>query len=134
MQIKKILPGILLSLASLVLVIGSLTFFDACESEGEMIMACHWARNAVVTAGIVLLAQSVLSVFIPDDKIKTGLYLGVFLLSIGVIFIPGTAIDLCMMDTMRCHSVFRPAVTIVSIILTVISGLFSVLGILKRSK
>ena len=36
------------------------------------------------------------------------------------IFVPGTLVSLCMMDTMRCHTVMRPFVMIMSAAVSVI--------------
>ncbi|EXM40391.1 membrane protein [Ruminococcus albus SY3] len=106
---------------SLLLAIGSLTFFRACDSAEGRHMACHWAQNAVTLIGIVLVLQSFIKLVINQKGIKTGLAIGTAALAIAVIFIPGTAINLCMMKTMRCHTVFRPAVTVVSSLLAIVS-------------
>lgn len=134
MKLKGIILGIAELIAALVLVIGALTFFSACESEGEMHMACHWAQNAVALSGVVISLLSLVRIFIPNRDIKTGLALGIFVTAVSVIFIPNTVISLCMMDTMRCHTIFRPAVTIVASIIIVISGLDTVIGFLRQGK
>ncbi len=84
-------------------------------------MACHWAQNAITLIGIVLVLQSFIKLVINQKGIKTGLAIGTAALAIVVIFIPGTAINLCMMKPMRCHTVFRPAVTVVSSLLAIVS-------------
>ncbi|SFB93291.1 DUF4418 family protein [Ruminococcus albus] len=106
---------------SLLLTIGSLTFFRACDSEEGRHMACHWAQNAVALIGIVLVLQALVKMFIRQNGIKTGIAISIFTLASAVIFIPSTAINLCMMKTMRCHTVFRPAVTVTASLLAVVS-------------
>ena len=114
------IKGIILSLAELivaaVLAVGSQSFFSACKSEGGMHMACHWAQNAVTLLAAVIALQALIKIFIPNKDIKTGLALSVFTLAVSAILVPGTVISLCMMDTMRCHAVMTPGVTVLSIL------------------
>ena len=37
-------------------------------------------------------------------------------LSVLALLLPGHLIDLCMMETMRCHTVMTPAVTVLSLL------------------
>ncbi|SDA24283.1 protein of unknown function [Ruminococcus sp. YE71] len=132
---KGNLAGIAEAAVSIFLTVGALTIFKVCEGgvNGKY-MTCHWAQNAVVLAGIVLSVQSLLRILIPNKGVKTGLSLSIFLLAAAVIFIPNTAINLCMMETMRCHTVFKPAVIVTSSVLTVISGLDAVIGLIRTGK
>ena len=134
MKLKGNISGIVEAALALVLVIGSLTVFRACDSEEGRHMACHWAQNAGTLSGAVLTVQSLLRIFIHNKGIKTGLSLRIFTLALSVIFIPGTVINLCMMETMRCHTVFKPAVIVIASVLTVVSGIDAVNGIIKTEK
>ena len=134
MKLKGNILGIAELIAALVLIIGALTFFSACESENGMHMACHWAQNAVALSGVVIALLSAVRVFIPNRDIKTGLMLGIFITAVSVIFIPNTVISLCMMDTMRCHTIFKPAVIITASVIAVISGVDTVVGFLRQGK
>ena len=131
---KKNILGIAELLTALLLTIGSVTFFKACgEHEGKF-MACHWAQNTVTLIGIVLSASALLRILLKNTGIKTGLSIGAFLLSVSVIFIPNNVISLCMMDSMRCHTVFEPAVIVIASVLAAVSGVDSVLGLIKAGK
>lgn len=134
MKIKGNILGIAEGIAALVLLVGSLTFFSACKGSEGKFMTCHWAQNTVSLIAAVLVLQSVLRIFIPDKGVKAGLALSVFLLSIAVIFVPGTLINLCMMDTMECHTVFKPAVIATGAALAVISGADTISGIIRSGK
>ena len=107
---------------------------DVEEITEEVYMACHWAQNAVVLIGSVLVLALLIRVFIPSRDIKTGITLTSFLLSIAAALIPGVFINLCMMDTMRCHSAFKPGVIAVSAVLAVLTGIDSAVGIVKGRK
>ena len=135
---KKNILGIAQLLTALLLTIGSVTFFKACgEHEGKF-MACHWAQNAVVLVGIVLTVLALARIVLRDDNIRTGLSIGIFALSAAAAFIPGTAINLCMMKDMACHTAFKPAVIIISVLLAVLSLADVIAGFVligkKRSK
>ena len=134
MKRKGIISGVIETVLSLLLTVGTHTFFKACEAEEGHFMNCHWAQNAVMLAGAVLTVLSLLRVFILNRDIRTGLSSGVFTLSVSVIFIPETLINLCMMETMRCHTVFKPAVIITASVLAVISGIDAVTGLLRSGK
>ena len=51
-----------------------------------------------------------------------------------MIIIPGHVISLCMMETMRCHSIFRPAVTVIGALLVIIAVIDAAAGIIKSGK
>ena len=131
---KRTIIGIAEGAAALVLTIGAFTFFKACGAHDGKFMACHWAQNAVILAGIVLTVLALVRIVFPDEKIKTGLSIGVFALSVSVIFIPGTVIDLCMMESMACRSTFKPAVIVVSAVLAVIALADVIAGFVKAKK
>ncbi|MBQ7070775.1 MAG: DUF4418 family protein [Ruminococcus sp.] len=126
--------GIAELLVAAALTLGSLFVFNACPGEDGKYMACHWAQNAVVLIGSVLVLALLIRVFIPSRDIKTGITLTSFLLSIAAALIPGVFINLCMMDTMRCHSSFKPGVIAVSAVLAVLTGIDSAVGIVKGRK
>ena len=57
-----------------------------------------------------------------------------FLTSVSVIFIPNNVISLCMMDSMRCHTTFKPAVIVIASVLGALAVVDSILGIIKTGK
>ena len=126
--------GIAEAAVSVLLTVGSLTFFSACGLHERKYMACHWAQNAVALIGIVLTIQSLARIFLKDRGRRTGLALSIFTLAVSAVFVPGTVINLCMMETMRCHTVFRPAVFVIGIVLALISGADAVISFVKSEK
>ena len=71
---KRTIIGIAEGVAALVLTIGAFTFFKACGEHDGKFMACHWAQNAVILAGIVLTALALVRIVFPDEKIKAFLH------------------------------------------------------------
>lgn len=131
---KKNILGIAELVLAALLTVGSFTFFKACgEHEGKF-MACHWAQNAVTLIGIVITLLALLRIILKNSGIKAGLAIGVFASAAAVIFIPNNVISLCMMDTMSCHTTFKPAVIVIASVLAAAAGVDSVLGIIKAGK
>ena len=135
---KRTILGLAQGIAALVLTIGAFTFFKACGGMDGKVMACHCAQNAVVLVGIVLTVLALARIVLRDDNIRTGLSIGIFALSAAAAFIPGTAINLCMMKDMACHTAFKPAVIVISVLLAVLSLADVIAGFVligkKRSK
>ncbi len=112
------LSDILLLVLSVAFLIGSRTVFLPCgaQEDGSW-MTCHWAGQAVSGLAAVLVVLAVLHILLSDARIKTGLSVAVLPVAVLTILIPGTLIPLCMMDTMRCHAVMRPAATVFSVLI-----------------
>lgn len=134
MKNKISISGIAELAAAVLLTVGSLTFFSACgEHEGKY-MTCHWAQNTVVLIGAVISLLALIRTVIRGSGIRTGLTFGIFALAVSEALVPQTVIDLCMMDTMQCHTTFRPAVTVISAVIAVIAGADTVIGLIRSGK
>ena len=110
-------------LLSAVLCFGTKFAFHACApKEDGSWMACHWAEQAVFGVGIVMLILSIIMTFcLKDGYSKSGVAVSIAVISTFSVMIPNHLIKLCMMTDMRCHSVMKPAVFILSILILVIS-------------
>ena len=106
----------LLALA-LILFVGLLTFLRPCgPKEDGSWMTCHWAGQALTGAAGAMLALALVRLFV-RGSVKLGLDIGAAALAVLVICIPEHLINLCMMDTMRCHAVMTPGVTVLSVLI-----------------
>lgn len=133
MKLKRHIPNIILLIFSSALCIGSFTFFSACAGHGVTVMACHWAQNAVTALGALLTGMSLAAIIVPDRKVKAGLELAAVLTAVLTAIVPGVVISLCMMNSMRCVSVFRPF-TILFASLTALAALASAVIHLKKKE
>ena len=116
--LKQRWAGIVLTALSLFLTIGVKTVFAACgPKEDGSWMACHWAEQAVFASGIVLSCISVMILLISDEKVRLGLSLAVIPAAAVTALIPGVFSGLCMMTNMHCHTVTRPSVTVISVLI-----------------
>lgn len=105
-----------LTLLCLILCFGTKLWFHACgPKEDGSWMNCHWAQQCVFGIGLVLSVTAVLHFCVQNRKIKAGLSLGMVPTAVLAAILPSNLVPLCMMHDMRCHSVMRPAVMIVSI-------------------
>ena len=122
---------IILVIVEVLFLTGVLTVFKACgpKDDGSW-MTCHWAGQAAIGVAVVLLIIAIVHMIVPAAKVKLGLALAIIPVSILVAVIPGCLINLCMMDTMRCHTVMRPFI----IIMSVITIILSVIDILVQRK
>lgn len=122
-SLTKNLTAIVMLILSLVLAIGSVLWFHACGAmEDGSYMPCHWAQHAVTFCGTILSVLTLLRLVLPKSRnLSRGLSLAVIVLAVGTAILPNTVIPLCMMTDMRCHSIMRPAVIVLCVLIAVAS-------------
>ncbi|MBR1821191.1 MAG: DUF4418 family protein [Clostridia bacterium] len=109
---KNNIPAIVVLILGLVIAVGSQTFLGACVHEDGSFGACHWASRAIMGVGGLMAVLALLALTVPGAGKRAGLYLAMLPTAALGLLTPGTLIDLCMMDTMRCRALMRPATTI----------------------
>lgn len=134
MKFKCLIPEIILLIISLLICIGSFTFFSACPVHDDAVMACHWAQNAVTALGALLSVMSVAAVAVPDRKFKAGLELSATLTAVLTALVPGVVINVCMMNGMRCVSTFRPFTILFASLAAVAALLCAILNLKRKEK
>ena len=111
------ITDVLLLVLNLIFFVGIQTVFAPCEARPDgSWMTCHWAGQAVIGIAAALLAIAVMHLVIPRTQVKIGLSLAVIPVSVLAFAVPDHLIDLCMMETMHCHTVMEPAVTVLSLL------------------
>ena len=112
---------------SVIFLTGIRTFFAPCgpKDDGSW-MTCHWAGQAITGIAAVLFVISVIHLFVKDARIKQGLSLAMIPVALLSAVLPGNLIGLCMMDTVRCHSVMRTASVVLSV-LVIAAAVFDVI-------
>lgn len=116
MKITRILPLAAAALAAL-LAVGVNTAFSACDPKPDGTwMHCHHCQNQVTVGASVLALVWGSSAFVKNRALRAGLQaLGVIGAAV-VFLLPGVICPLCMMETMRCHTVFQPFTRIMSVL------------------
>ena len=109
---KQIIPAVILLVIAAVIAIGSQTFLSPCIHEDGSFGACHWAGQAALGLGCVLMVQAVILLCLRRDT--KGAWIGILPVCVMGVLTPGVLIDLCRMSTMRCRAVTQPAMIILS--------------------
>lgn len=111
-----IIPLVPAALSALLLA-GGVTVFSAFEPKPDGTwMHCHQCQNMVAGSAVGLIALYGASALVTKKPVRLALLALAVIASVVVFFIPGGICPLCMMKTMRCHTVFQPFVRIMSVL------------------
>ena len=125
---KKSILEFVPTFIAVLLAAGVMTIFRACAKTDEGTwMNCHNAQLYVFVVSLVIAAISIAAAFVKNTKLKMGLGIVTIVLAIITALLPGVLVHLCMMTTMRCHSLMRPSVIILCLLFIVfelINGFF----------
>ncbi len=117
----KVWPVVSLVL-SLVLSVGVMTLFHACpRKEDGSWMHCHSVQNTICCIGIALAAVSILLILISSRAAGIILSLAAVAACIISALLPGGLMKMCMMNTMRCYTVMKPFVLLMSIAIALVN-------------
>ena len=112
---------ILLALAVFIAV-GTAFLFRACDAkEDGSFMSCHWAEHVVTGLGCVMTVISAAHLGAKTPRMKIGISIALLPVEIYTALVPGIIIKLCMMNTMRCHTMMRPCVTVICAIMVMVT-------------
>lgn len=123
--IRKNSTDILNILLSLVLTIGSLTFFRSHCGED---MHCH-AANTVITVIGAALAVLAAVCWALKGKAKAILSFVTAAAAIVELLIPGVIMPLCMMPSMSCRAAMRPWTMLLSVAVAFVSVVNGIINI-----
>lgn len=126
--IKKHSTDILNVLLSLILVIGSLTFFRSTCGED---MHCHTANTVITVIGAGLLVLSIVG-FLLKGKVEAIVSFLTAAAAIVEALIPGVILSLCMMPSMSCRATMRPWTMLLSFAIALVSILSGIIHIRKK--
>ena len=128
-----IIPLVPAALSALLLA-GGVTVFSACEQRADgSWMHCHQCQNMVAGSAVGLVALYGASALVKNKPVRLVLLALAVIASVVVFFIPGGICPLCMMKTMRCHTVFQPFVRIMSVLVAG-SGIGALVASFKKDK
>jgi len=122
---KRRIIGFIFTALGLLLALGPQFLFKVCPVLEDMFMKCHWTARAEIGIGGLIAAFGILLILFTDVKMRLVLAIAVFLSSVLALLIPYVLIGGCPMHTMPCRKVAIPAITVISILLIIISGLYT---------
>ena len=116
--------------------IGIRGMFKVCEPMGDSFMSCHWAGETLKAMSILMLVLGLMHILMPDERVKLGMDIAFVGIYVCMLMIPGGAINLCMMEDMRCRSLTQPWTIGLSIagIIMVLADAFICLSALNKAK
>lgn len=115
------------SLALLVLTVvlaaGVRTVFGPCVHEDGTLGSCHWVGEAIGLVSLALVAQAVLALLVRRPESRAGICLAMVPTALAVFFLPMVMrSQLCMMNTMRCIALMKPACMVLSALIAVLAA------------
>ena len=134
MSKKDIIIPLVPAALSAALLAGGVTVFSACEPRPDGTwMHCHQCQNSVAASAAGLVVVFGAAGFVQNRAVRVALQALAIVVSVVVFFIPGIICPLCMMETMRCHTVFQPFVRIMSVLVSG-SGIVALVKSLRKGK
>ena len=123
MEKNRISPtDIIMPLLAAVLALGTAFVFHACPAHDDgSFMSCHWAQQTVFGLGCVMLVISFTHLGANSPRMKMGISLALLPVEIFTALVPNIVIKLCMSNTMRCHSIMRPSVVVLSLLMMIVT-------------
>ena len=119
---------------SAALLAGGVTVFSACEPRPDGTwMHCPQCQTSVAASAAGPAVFFGTAAFIKNRGVRLALQVLCLVGAVVVFFIPGVICPLCMMKTMRCHTVFQPFVRIMSVLVAG-GGVAAVVNTLKKDK
>lgn len=114
MKEKKrcLIPALVTLVLAVLAAAGVKSFAGPCVHEDGSFGPCHWAGQVLFGLSIVIAAESVIVLWRKDAGLRRGLYLAMMLTAMLGILMPGTLISLCVMESMRCRMIMRPAMLV----------------------
>ena len=99
----------------LILSAGTATLFRACGmKEDGTWMKCHTVQEAVIIAGLIAALWFLTAALIRHHVVRVLFYILGIVGCIAIFLLPGTAMPMCMLQTMRCYTIMQPFVRIMA--------------------
>lgn len=130
---KSFIFSTVVILLGLLIALGPQFLFKVCSIHGGTLPLCHWSARAELGLGMLIAALGVCLFVFTDLKTQLGLYIGIFLTSIIALSIPHALVGGCKANTMACHKIAFPAITIICVITLVFSAVIAVFMEKKNS-
>ena len=107
---------------SVLMAAGVQTVFRACaQKEDGTWMHCHEVQKYLFIIGIILALLSVLGLAVKKRTAAILLDFASIVLAAAAVLLPGTVMQMCMMDTMRCYTMMQPFARVTGGVLILVS-------------
>ena len=109
---KKLLCAVMGVLPGLILAVGVKTIFGPCVHADGSVSNCVACGEEVFHAGLLMIGMALARIVIPKGK-RFAVDMALLLVSVCAALLP-FLMQTCMMQTMRCNAVMRPAVLLIA--------------------
>ena len=107
---------------SVLMAAGVQTVFRACaQKEDGTWMHCHEVQKYLFIIGIILALLLVLGLAVKKRTAAILLDFASIVLAAAAVLLPGTVMQMCMMDTMRCYTMMQPFARVTGGVLILVS-------------
>ena len=107
---------------SVLMAAGVQTVFRACaQKEDGTWMHCHEVQKYLFIIGIILALLSVLGLAVKKRTAAILLDFASIVFAAAAVLLPGTVMQMCMMDTMRCYTMMQPFARVTGGVLILVS-------------
>ena len=107
---------------SVLMAAGVQTVFRACaQKEDGTWMHCHEVQKYLFIIGIILALLSVLGLAVKKRTAAILLDFASIIFAAVAVLLPGTVMQMCMMDTMRCYTMMQPFARVTGGVLILVS-------------
>lgn len=128
---KNVIFSIVLLLLAALVAAAPYSFAKVCDA-GEKVMKCHWTARAELFLGLAAALLSLLRFSGKSRQFLLGLDLGIIVNAAGIILMPTALIGVCGMASMHCHSVTRPVLIVLGILILTVASLDAALNARSR--
>ena len=128
---KNLVFSITLLLLAALVAAAPYSFAKVCDA-GEKLMKCHWTARAELFLGLAAALLSLLRFSGKSRQFLLGLDLGIIVNAAGIILMPAVLIGVCGMASMHCHSVTRPVLIVLGILILTVASLDAALNARSR--
>ena len=128
---KNVIFSIVLLLLAALVAAAPYSFAKVCDA-GEKLMKCHWTARAEPFLGLAAALLSLLRFSGKSRQFLLGLDLGIIVNAAGIILMPTALIGVCGMASMHCHSVTRPVLIVLGILILTVASLDAALNARSR--
>lgn len=134
-KIKNSISEIIVLIFGLIILIGSMSLFSACEpmtkNGMEMWMNCHNAQVGITVCGAVIAVLAVITVFL-KGKAKAVLDLALAAAGVVTVLLPTVIINTCMRADMQCNSVMKPCAVLLGALVVITAVIGAIINFKKK--
>jgi len=121
---NNIIFSITVFISGLLIALGPLLIFKACPAGCcSSYPDCLWTTKAELGMGMVIAALGLFFIVYNDAKVQLGMCIGLILTSLVALLIPHVIFVGCAINTMECHLVTFPVLTVISVFLLAYTGI-----------